>query len=80
MANDRSWPFTLHTVGFYCGVSTGFLSLIPLGAVVLLHDVSHRLTGQEEVSRVVKLQVYGVFVQHAEMLLTGFRGVTVCTL
>lgn len=65
-------------VGYYCGMNTGLLSLIPLGLVVLLHDVSDRLTGQKEVSRVVKLQVYGVFIQYAEMLLMGFRCETVC--
>lgn len=43
----------------------------PLGVVVLLQDVGHLLAGQEQVSCVIELQVHGVFVQQAQMLLTG---------
>ncbi len=56
--------------------------LTPLGAVVLLHDVSHLLTGQEEVSRLLELEVHGVFIQYAEVILKGCRRatVTLCSL
>ena len=45
----------------------------PLGVVVLLHDVSRLLTGQEEVPWLIELQVHGVFVHHAEVILRGTR-------
>lgn len=48
----------------------------PLGSVVLLHDVSHTLTGQEEVSWVVELEVHRVCIQHVEVFLKEHRDVS----
>ncbi len=43
--------------------------LLPLSSVVFLHNMSWFFTGQEEISRMIKLQINGVFVYNPEMIL-----------